>query len=234
MRERIKLKKFLVVLVILIDLLIIVVLINFWQNKKIKESDKMVLNMTWEEFEGLSEVEQMKFIDSFGDDFEQWMNSVRTIEEVLPWEIKGAKKVEEYTWEEFEDLDQIHQEIFIDSFDGEISFEEWLKTEKKEETFIFSGNKNYTWEEFQAMDKEQQEQFINSFTEDGSFEDWLEKENPNSNEIEVPWDESDAKQPEEYTWEEFESLTETQQMVFVDLLDNIGSFEAWLNANKPE
>ena len=40
----------------------------------------------------------------------------------------------------------------------------------------------------------------------------------------MPWDKTNAKQPEEYSYEDFEDLTPAQQMAFQNALD----FEAWL------
>ena len=104
--------------------------------------------------------------------------------DTLPWDEDGAKPIEEYTWEEFEMLEQIHQEIFIDSFIGEMTFEQWL-----------------------------------------------ERENPDKKYIEAPW-ENDNKKPEEYTWKEYESLSEEQQMMFIDYLDSHEGFEKWFDENQ--
>lgn len=43
-----------------------------------------------------------------------------------------------------------------------------------------------------------------------------------------PWDQSGAKQPEDYTWAEFEALTGPQQIAFQNELGADG-FENWMN-----
>ena len=56
------------------------------------------------------------------------------------------------------------------------------------------------------------------------FNEWLENIQP---EERYPWDDPGAKQPEDYTWAEFEALTADQQMVFQKHLGEAG-FAAWL------
>lgn len=208
---------------------------------KIMNQEKKEL--TWDEFQVMSQEEQMKFIDSFGigDGFEKWMNSVHPEEsEILPWEVDGAKKIVDYTWQEFEALDQINQEIFIDSFGEEFTFDQWLEREQPKDAVAnneaqvdFDRDVNaYSWEEFESMSKEQQEIFINRFEDDDSFNAWLERESKNDI-SKLPWQENDGKSPEEYTWEDFNALTESQQMAFVDYWDSKSSFEIWLEQNQP-
>ena len=48
-----------------------------------------------------------------------------------------------------------------------------------------------------------------------------------------PWDEKGAKQPSEYTWEEFEALSAAQQMAFQNSFESIDDFDKWLTANNP-
>lgn len=236
-------KRFLIVLITILCIILAASLVLLFVLEH-SGSELAGLQMnTWEEFQALSEEDQMRFIDSFGDGdgFEQWMNSVCPPQEAtLPWENEGAKPVEEYTWEEFESLEQQQQEIFVDSFDNDNAFEQWLERENPQEelevpTLSFADKKpeEYIWEEFEALDQQQQEQFIDGFAGEMTFEQWLEREKPQ--EIwNDPWQEDGSKKPEDYTWTDFSEMTEEDQMAFIDYMDARDGFEKWMEANKPK
>ena len=93
----------------------------------------------------------------------------------------------------------------------------------------------YTWEEYLAMTAEQQLEFQKSFGSTEVFDAWMENAMREDTLVECPWDEPGAKQPEEYTWEEFEALSGDQQIVFQTALGEDG-FAAWLEQaqSKPQ
>lgn len=143
--------------------------------------------LSWEEFEALTSEEKEAFYESFdsADAFEKWMDEAQGKNtEPNPWEIDGAKKPSEYTWEEFQALTTAQQEAFFESFESTEAFEKWMDIA-------------------QEKDKE-----------------------PN------PWEVSGAKQPEEYTWEEFEALTPEQQEAFFESFESAEAFEEWMNRAK--
>lgn len=90
---------------------------------------------------------------------------------------------------------------------------------------------DYTWEEFEALSGEQQIEFQKSFGKEEKFEEWMDE--AQMIKVVCPWDEKGAKQPKDYTWEEFEALSAEQQIVFQQSFRNIKDFDKWLTANQP-
>ena len=104
-----------------------------------------------------------------------------------PWEQTGAKKPEEYTWEEFLDLDPELQIAFQNAFGSADAFEEWMNrvmpTEPEQAAYPWDQPgakqpKDYTWEEFLALSPELQIIFQNSFGSVDALEEWLDREMP--------------------------------------------------------
>ena len=154
----------------------------------------------------------------------------------LPWE-DGGKQPSEYTWEEFEALEGGQQIAFQDSFGSFEIFDEWMQearfgTEKK--PWDEKGAKQpseYTWEEFEALSPAQQMAFQKSFESIEKFDEWMWKAQISAEKN--PWDKKGAKQPSEYTWEEFEGLSAEQQMAFQNSFESFEEFDKWLIANNP-
>lgn len=221
-----------------------------WEN-----GGKQPSEYTWEEYLELNGEQQIAFQRSFGSQelFAAWMQEVNggpesTEDEVvfipleLPWE-NGGKQPEEYTWEEFLALEGGLQIEFQMSFDGEESFEEWMErvnpseTEDSEELYLpwEDGGKQpqeYTWEEFDALSDGQKLAFQHSFDDMDAFDAWYREQTGNSGETEpteepLPW-ENGGKQPEEYTWEEFQALEGAQQIAFQHSFDTADGFDKWL------
>ena len=162
--------------------------------------------------------------------FEAWLNKVHENPVENPWEKPGAKQPKDYTWAEFEAL-TAEQQMAFQNYLGEAGFETWLSKAQSQTTSnpwekpCAKQPADYTWEEFEALTGAQQMAFQKYLGEEG-FDAWLNKV---QNQTEKnPWDEPGAKQPEDYTWEEFEALTGAQQMAFQDYLGEAG-FEAWMN-----
>lgn len=92
----------------------------------------------------------------------------------------------------------------------------------------------YTWEEYLALTDAQKEVFRLSFSSAAAFELWAEEaEEDYIAGIEMPW-ENGGKQPEDYTWEEFEALNAHQQMAFQTSFASFEDFDNWLMANIPQ
>ena len=207
---------------------------------------KQPVDYTWAEFEALDANQQMAFQSSFVsfEAFEEWMKKVNPSEEsskpIYPWEEPGAKKPVDYTWAEFEALDTDQQMAFQSSFASSEAFEEWVKKVNPSEESskpIYPWEKpgakqpiNYTWEEFEALDADQQMAFQKSFASADAFVAWMERVNSpeESSKPVYPWEKPGAKQPIDYTWEEFEALDADQQMAFQKSFTSADAFVAWM------
>ena len=86
----------------------------------------------------------------------------------------------------------------------------------------------YTWQEYIAMTEEEQLEFQKSFGSPAVFDAWMEAALREDTKVECPWDTPGAKQPEDYTWEEFEALSGELQIAFQKALGT-ELFETWLN-----
>ncbi len=163
-------------------------------------------------------------------------NTSSSTELYLPWK-DGGKQPSEYTWEEFEALEGGQQIAFQDSFGNFEKFDEWMqKTRYGEEKKPWDEDgakqpSEYTWEEFEALSAAQQMMFQNSFESFEEFDEWMWKAQVNTEKN--PWDRKGAKQPSEYTWEEFEALSAAQQMAFQNSFESVEDFDKWLKANNP-
>ena len=86
---------------------------------------------TWEEYQAMTEEEQLEFQNKFGSQevFEAWLDAAMladTEQELAdaPWK-NGGKQPSEYTWEEFEALSG-PQQIAFQNVLGQEAFEAWL------------------------------------------------------------------------------------------------------------
>ena len=166
----------------------------------------------------------------------------------LPWE-NGGKQPSEYTWEEFEALDGTLRVAFQQSFGSMDNFNKWMKAAKgvntqdpepeNDDDYQLelpweNGGKQpgeYTWEEFLALDGGMQIAFQQSFGSYEAFEQWQQSVNDTQTQVtepeqELPW-ENGGKQPQEYTWEDFEALNGDQQIEFQRSFGSIEAFEEW-------
>ncbi len=202
-----------------------------WEN-----GGKQPADYTWAEFESLTGNQQMAFQNHLGaDGFESWMNRVQNKTESNPWDKAGAKQPEDYTWEEFEELTGDQQMAFQNAL-GASGFESWMnrvQSNTGSNPWDKAGAKqpaDYTWEEFESLTGEQQMAFQNHLGADG-FESWMNR--AQSKTESNPWDKAGAKQPVDYTWEEFEELTGDQQIAFQNDM-GADEFERWMNRVKEE
>lgn len=199
---------------------------NPWDESGSKQPEEY----TWTEFEALTEAQQQAFQNHLGAaNFEKWMSYAQNLENGNPWDEPGAKQPEAYSLEDFQKLTAAQQMAF-QSYLGADKFEEWLsgvQNQNERNPWDAVGAKmpeEYTWEEFEKLTAGQQMAFQNYLGAEG-FENWLsnaQSQNPSN-----PWEMAGAKQPEDYTWEDFEALTASQQMAFQNYLGP-DEFEAWL------
>ena len=85
----------------------------------------------------------------------------------------------------------------------------------------------YTWEAYQMLTEEQQKAF-REYLGTEAFKAWMEyvQEQTTKN----PWDDPNAKQPADYTWEEFEALTPEQEILFQNSFESLADFDIWLQS----
>lgn len=134
---------------------------------------------TWEDFEKLDPEEQSNFIGSFEnpESFDEWLMENGEGEVILYlWDVEG-RLPSEYTWEEYENLNEVEKAAFRESFLTEEEFEFWKNSVygagerpwEEEEKDV----SEYTWEEFDALTPAQQEEFLSSFETPEALEEWL-------------------------------------------------------------
>ena len=89
----------------------------------------------------------------------------------------------------------------------------------------------YSYSEFLAFSEKEQIAFQRAFDTFADFQSWMDREAPASTEaaLELPWEKAGAKQPEEYTLEEFEMLDPGVQIAFQNAFEYADGFDQWLN-----
>ena len=91
----------------------------------------------------------------------------------------------------------------------------------------------YTWEEYQAMSPEEQDAFFHRFASVEAFEAWKESVKPEEySTVDMHWDKK-GKQPDAYTWEEYQALSLEEQEAFYQWFSSEVAFEAWMESAKP-
>lgn len=106
---------------------------------------------------------------------------------------------------------------------------------------------SYTKEDYDKLSAQMQELFLMFFPSPEAREAWMiqyglmeapEEEAPPEDDFsggfvveEIPWEKDGAKQPEEYTWAEYERLTPFQKEVFRDSFFLPEEFDAWMEKN---
>ena len=82
-----------------------------------------------------------------------------------------------------------------------------VRRESKQNNTETKAPNEYTWEEYQALSLEEKDAFYLRFDSKSAFEEWVEFVKPVEKEPDIlKWNESD-KLPNEYTWEEYQSLS---------------------------
>lgn len=146
-----------------------------------------------------------------------------------------------YTWDEYSSLSNEEKDQFYDRFDSVEDFEDWMEAAQAEKTTEpdFQWNKpgktpdEYTWEEYGALTDLEKEAFYLWFLDQADFESWLENARPKETDPQNSWESLSAKQPDEYTWEEYQKLSPQEQDAFYLWFASREAFEAWMKAVKP-
>lgn len=244
-------KKKLLISVIAAEIVIILAaagLIIWMSMPKGAQQVEDLSHYTWEDFSAMTDQEKLAFSQKFdGDDFEKWLEEVSpqetTPNAIMPWE-QGGKLPDTYTWAEYEALTPEEQMGFFNWFDSIESFDKWMNRANPQETEPTGampweqGGKQpdaYTWEEYQALTAEQQIAFFNWFDSAESFDNWMDRAKPKESvpEDAIPWEQG-GKQPDAYTWEEYQALTAEQQIAFFDWFDAAEDFDEWMDRVKKQ
>jgi hypothetical protein len=199
---------------------------------------------TWEEYQLLDAEEQDAFFHWFASEeaFVAWAEEVRPKETTVPesWN-KPEKLPSAYTWEEYQELSGKEQETFFSWFGSVEKFEEWQAAVKPQETTASVAGWNkpgalpnaYTWEEYQALSREDQDAFALWFGSEAAFDAWVVSVKPAETTAVIPgWDKT-GKQPDAYTWEEYQALSPLEQDAFFRWFGSVDAFERWMETVKP-
>ena len=92
------------------------------------------------------------------------------------------------------------------------------------------NSETYSWEEYQSLSLEEQDDYFKKFDSVESFEAWMESVKPaEATEPVVKWDKP-GKDPDEYTWTEYQTLTPQEQDAFFLWFGSVEAFEEWMDA----
>lgn len=197
---------------------------------------------TWAEYQALTPEAKEAFYQWFESTtaFESWMESAREAENQTPDWDKPGKLPKEYTWEEYQALSAEEQDAFFNWFESEAEFEAWMNEKKPSESEPEEPSwetsekepKDYTWEEYQSLTPQEQDAFYLWFGSKEAFETWMNQVNPV---VDLPdhWDKP-GKNPNEYTWEEYQVLTPEEQDLFYLWFETRDDFEAWMEEARGE
>ena len=203
---------------------------------------KLPSKYTWAEYQALSPEKQEIFFQWFGsvEAFEQWMESVKPAEtepQGPTWN-KPGKKPNEYTWAEYEALSREDQDAFFQWFDSTAAFEQWMESAKPAETEPTTPTWNkpgkkpneYTWAEYEALTMQEQDAFFLWFGSIDAFERWMNAVKPTEDTTpDDDWVDA-AKQPNEYTWEEYQALSPEEKDAFFLWFGSVEAFESWMES----
>ena len=92
----------------------------------------------------------------------------------------------------------------------------------------------YSWDEYQALSPEDQDAYFQLFDSVEAFEAWMNAVKPADDaELEFVWNKT-GKDPDAYTWDEYQALDFKEQEAFYQWFDSQQTFEAWMKSAKPD
>lgn len=146
-----------------------------------------------------------------------------------------------YTWDEYQAMDPEQQDEFFQRFASTDEFEAWMDSVHPKETLPDFQWTNpgklpnaYTWEEYDALTAEQKEAFYQWFGSTEEFENWMNQVKPDPTTDVLPEWNTQGKQPDEYTWDEYQKLSPEEQDAFFLWFRSREAFETWMKSAKPE
>lgn len=94
-------------------------------------------------------------------------------------------------------------------------------------------NALFSWEEYLTLTLEEQDSFFREFGSVEEFEKWMDSVKPTEDTVSaIVWD-LEGKQPDQYTWEEYQALSPEYQEAFFQWFASKAAFEAWVETVKP-
>ena len=117
-------------------------------------------------------------------------------------------------------------EIIEIKSENEVLTQQTLQTKVEEGDEEISANLN--WFEYEALAEAQKEAFFESFNSVEEFERWMN--NAQRENYENALTENNSKKLSEYTWDEYNALTEEQKEIFFESFESVEDFEVWLIA----
>ncbi len=161
------------------------------------------------------------------------------VEKIRPL-LLSIKAPASVTWDEYQSMNNEQKDQLFDRFDSLEAFEAWKESVQPKETepdfqWHQSGKQpiEYTWEEYSRLTPEQQEAFFRWFSSVVEFETWKNQAQSAATTATNPvWSDS-LKQPDQYTWKEYQALSPEEQDAFFFWFGSQEAFEAWMNAAKP-
>lgn len=153
---------------------------------------------------------------------------------------------EAFIWEDYQALTPDQQMQFPDYFESLDAFNRWYESVDKsagQENPDLSGMgdflngqdpADFTREAYQALSPEQQAQFPDFFESLDAFNNWYDSVTPNP-EQDLPEMEDflSGRDPEAFTWADYQELTAEQQAMFPDYFESYDAFQAWKDTNQP-
>jgi hypothetical protein len=89
-----------------------------------------------------------------------------------------------------------------------------------------------TWEEYVKLSPEEKDAFFEKFDSVESFEEWMESVKPQETDPDIKWNKP-GKDPDAYTWEEYQALSQVEQEAFFLWFGTVSAFEVWMESAKP-
>ena len=121
------------------------------------------------------------------------------------------------------------------------AFEAWMESVQPDETEPSTPEWNkpgklpneYTWDEYQQLTNEEKDAFFIWFGSVEAFEAWMERVHPSESEPSTPGWNKPGKLPSEYTWDEYQRLTNEEKDAFFLWFGSVEAFEAWMERVHP-
>lgn len=241
-----------ILLIVLIFSLIVGVGIHKeYKNQNMAKRDVSPAGYTWEQYQEMTSEEKLAFQKSFGDmdEYKKWYEDQQASNEdenVLLRLDLNERNPEDYTWEEYQELTPEEKAVFPDCFKDMNAYNEWYDKNKednedKEEfesdeaedssvSIDLNGKnpKDYTWEEYQKLAPEEKAVFPDCFKDMNAYNEWYEKnkEETVGEDFSVSID-LNGRNPEDYTWEQYQALTQDEKAIFPDYFENMEAYKTW-------
>ena len=90
---------------------------------------------------------------------------------------------------------------------------------------------SYTWEQYQALTPEEKMMFPDYFENMDEYNVWYESVAPTGDEgANIPKVDLAGKNPEDFTWEDYQKLSIEEKMIFPDYFDSFEAYQKWYDS----